>query len=282
MLKTLLKQAKRGIGRSRRARKPLSETPAIDDHIFMFISGLHRSGTSILHRLLREHPEISGFEDTGVPEDEGQHLQSVFSQAYHHGGPGSFAFDFRSHLDEHSPLATPENRDKLLREWGAYYDLSRKVLLEKSPPNIVRTRFFQHLFPDSRFVCIVRHPIAVALATKKWTDQSINEILLHWHVAHSVMLADLDSVRHHRIVRYEDFVSRPQDTLDEVANLVSIEQFSSRESIADHNEAYFEEWQCAFAVDAGLYEQVMPTTASPMESFGYSMREPFVVDFPEK
>jgi len=49
------------------------------DKKFVFISGLHRSGTSILHRILRSSEGISGFHDTNVPQDEGQHLQSVFN-----------------------------------------------------------------------------------------------------------------------------------------------------------------------------------------------------------
>jgi len=43
----------------------------------VFVAGLHRSGTSLVHRCLAAHPDVSGFADTGVPEDEGQHLQTV-------------------------------------------------------------------------------------------------------------------------------------------------------------------------------------------------------------
>ena len=92
--------------RMRKRRKPLSRVPVIDDKTFVFIGGLHRSGTSILHRLLCEHPDTSGFEDTGVPEDEGQHLQSVFEPAYIHGGPGEFAFHAEAHLTEKSSLVS--------------------------------------------------------------------------------------------------------------------------------------------------------------------------------
>jgi len=52
-----------------------------DTRQYVFIAGLHRSGTSVLARCLREHPQISGFRNTGVPEDEGQHLQDVYPAA---------------------------------------------------------------------------------------------------------------------------------------------------------------------------------------------------------
>ena len=39
--------------------------------------------------------------------------------------------------------------------------MSEPVLVEKSPPNLVRTRFLQALFPDARQIVVTRHPIAV-------------------------------------------------------------------------------------------------------------------------
>ena len=64
-----------------------------------------------------EHPDASGFRDTGVPEDEGQHLQSVYRPARAHGGPGRFGFDPGAHLTEDSPLVTDENRARLAADW---------------------------------------------------------------------------------------------------------------------------------------------------------------------
>ena len=44
---------------------------------YVFVCGLHRSGTSLITRSLMDHPEVSGFRDTGAIEDEGQFLQTV-------------------------------------------------------------------------------------------------------------------------------------------------------------------------------------------------------------
>ncbi len=82
------------------------------DKQFVFVAGLHRSGTSLLFQCLRDHPQISGFENTGVPEDEGQHLQSVYQPAHKFGRPGTFGFNPDSYLTESSPLVTEENRER--------------------------------------------------------------------------------------------------------------------------------------------------------------------------
>lgn len=118
-----------------------------------------------MSRCIATHPEVSGFHGTGVEEDEGQHLQTVYPPARRRGGPGRFALSEQSHLTESSPLATPESAQRLAAEWGRHWDLQRRVLLEKSPPNLVMTRFLQQLFPDSGFIMVVRHPVIVALST---------------------------------------------------------------------------------------------------------------------
>ena len=72
----------------------------MDGHRFVFLAGLHRSGTTLLARLLASHPEVSGFSDTGVPADEGQHLQTVYPAAAVYGGPGRFGFAPEAHFTE--------------------------------------------------------------------------------------------------------------------------------------------------------------------------------------
>src|SRR5438445_5092577 len=99
---------------------------SMDKHTFIFIGGLHRSGTSVLHRCLREHSAVSGFSDTNFPEDEGQFLQSVYYRAGRHGGPGKFGFDPRAHLTEKTRLVSEANRDRLFSEWAAHWDLEKK------------------------------------------------------------------------------------------------------------------------------------------------------------
>ena len=61
---------------------PLDQPPlAPAGQQLVFVGGLHRSGTSLVHRCLAEHPSASGFRNTGVWEDEGQHLQTVYLPA---------------------------------------------------------------------------------------------------------------------------------------------------------------------------------------------------------
>src|SRR5438094_737096 len=97
----------------------------IKDHNFIFIAGLHRSGTTMLQHILREHPDISGFKDTGAPEDEGQHLQDVFPAVRDYGGPGRFCLSADVYRKAIQEIVSEENAEKIFRSWQPYWNLEK-------------------------------------------------------------------------------------------------------------------------------------------------------------
>ena len=276
MFRRFKKYLTRTLNHQQKRRIPLFPIPVVDNNKFLFIGGLHRSGTSVLHRLLSEHPLTSGFQDTGVPEDEGQHLQTVFAAAHKYGGPGEFAFHPEVHLTEDSDLINQTNRELLLSEWGAYYDLQKPVLLEKSPPNLVRSRFLRQMLPNAYFVFIVRHPVAVSLATEKWSDKTITERLLHWHTAHSIMLDDIGTASNCLVIRYEDLVSSCGNYLDQICDMVNIDRFTAKESVENHNDKYFLDWERRYGSEIRTLQAVLPQKNDLLEHFGYSLTRPYV------
>jgi Sulfotransferase family len=215
-----------------------------DGHGFVFVAGLHRSGTTLLARLLAAHPEISGFSGTGAPADEGQHLQSVYPSDHEYGRPGRFGFAPEMHLTESSPLVSEESAQRLFAEWSPHWDLSRPLLLEKSPPNLIKTRFLQALFPDSAFVVVVRHPIPVSIPTAKWRGtRRYDRLLDHWLRCHALFEADLEQLGRIHVLTYEQLVGDPAGVLEEVFAFLDIEPIPPSESVeTSANEKYFRRW----------------------------------------
>ncbi len=245
------------------------------EYKFVFICGLHRSGTSPLFRILREHPEISGFDNTGVPEDEGQHLQSVFPPAKIYGGPGCFGFKPEAHLTEQSELITAENRQKLFEEWSRYWDLTRPYLLEKSPPNLIRTRFLQAFFPDSYFIVISRHPVAVSLSTSKWANIGLELLIEHWLHCHRVFRQDRQHVRHLLVIRYEDLIQASETTLGEVYRFLGLTPRFSAELNPARNEPYFSDWKkLSDESDSHpVFCHIVEKYEQEVQLYGYSLRD---------
>ena len=239
-------------------------------HRLVFIGGLHRSGTTLLGLLLAEHPLVSGFSNTGVPADEGQHLQSVYPTAKVYGGPGRFGFADAAHLTEDSELVSPANARRILAEWAPYWDLERLVLVEKSPPNLIRARFLQALFPEASFVMIVRHPVAVSLATKKWSKTSLSSLLRHWLVSHETFEADRPQLRRVLVVTYEDLAGRPQECLAAVYTFLGLGPHAATLEVrADGNARYFADWR-ARRLRATLLRRRFENR---LDGFGYSLRD---------
>lgn len=207
----------------------------------VFICGLHRSGTSILHKTLSGSEHFSGFHDTGIFEDEGQHLQTVFPPDMDFGGPGKFAFNKNSRLDESSPLISLENKDKLLKEWGKYWDAQKPIWIEKSPPNLIRMRFFQELFPDAYFITISRHPIAVSLATQKWSRTTIDNLIKHWITAHEIYRSDREKVNKELYFSYEEMVYSPEKVMKAVETFLGT-NISFVNNFKNFNGKYFDIW----------------------------------------
>lgn len=247
-------------------------------HEFIFVSGLHRSGTSLLHEILRGHPDISGIENSPAKdyEDEGQFLQSVYPIGAEFGGPGKFAFDPGSFMTEDHELATVPNADKIFREWSAYWDLGRRYLIEKSPPNIVRTRFLQALFPNSRFVTVLRHPVPVSYATIKWSKSSIPELIEHWLVAHERYLADMPKLNKVLTLRYEQFVLRPQSVLDEIYQFLELDSIPLQRRVSrEINTKYFQQWRRdRRRLFNTVMRQIPPELEQRVVSLGYSLEYP--------
>ncbi len=184
-------------------------------HTLVFLGGLHRSGTTLVASLIAAHDDASGFSRTGVPQDEGQHLQDLYPTARAFGGPGRFALAPDAHMTEESPLVNPANAARLFSQWAGHWDLTRRVLVEKSPPNLIRSRFLQALFEEARFVMVLRHPVAVALSTQRWTSElSLEDLLEHWCAAWETFEEDRPHLARVSFVRYEDLVHEPRATLD--------------------------------------------------------------------
>lgn len=190
----------------------------------VFVGGLHRSGTTALGRIFADHLEISGFSDTGVEEDEGQHLQDLYPPALEFGGPGRFARDTRAHLTEvdvDDPVAA---RESLLSAWTPHWNLDQRLLVEKSPPNMIMGRFLQTIFPGSCLVVITRHPVIVALSTKKWARRhSLHSLVEHWFLAHDTLEEDARQLDRLHVIRYEHLIGDPVGTLRDLTATMGLD-----------------------------------------------------------
>lgn len=232
--------------------------------------------------------------------DEGQRLQDVYPPAAEYGGVGRFGFDPRAHRTESSELLTPESVARLRASWHAYWDNSKTIYVEKTPGNLLMTRFLQAAFPNSYFVVIRRHPVAVSMAGQKWTVNitSLDNLFAHWLHCHELFEQDRKCLKHVYELRYEDYIANPAKYHGEIARFLGtrvpeppkddkfryvvqwpnpgelrVPESGMEETTQAHNKKYFDRWRNLLtnSLFKGYYRHLLRKYEPRFTRFGYSL-----------
>lgn len=185
---------------------------------WVFIVGCYNSGTTLLHRVLEQHPVI------GSMPNEGQFFNTVLPAGSDHNlrrlwaiKPDLFC------LDENSKGI---NVNKLKRQWAwMYNNVHKPVLVEKTILNAARTRWLQKYFPNSYFICLFRNGYAVAEGIHRKEKHPIEQCIEQWTVSNEILLRDMEHLQNKLILRYEDFTAEPAKYLESIADFLGIDSF---------------------------------------------------------
>ena len=109
-----------------------------------------------------------------MPADEGQHLQTVYPTAQAYGGPGPVRLRRSGASDrDSSELVSPAERGAAARRAGSrHWDLDEAGSRREVAAEPDQDALPAGALPRRAFVVVVRHPIAVSLATQKWSQTS--------------------------------------------------------------------------------------------------------------
>ena len=198
----------------------------------------------MLARNIARLEHCTGFRNTGVIEDEGQYLQDVYQRDIELGGIGRYGFNPRAHLTETSNLLTPANVAKLRASWHAHWDRNKTICIEKTPANLLMTRFLQAAFPNVYFVVIRRHPVAVSMASQKWSLTSLHSLFEHWLRCHHLFALDKAHLAHVYELTYEEYVENPAKEHQQIADFLGTRVITDQmESLSSaHNRKYLAHW----------------------------------------
>lgn len=188
---------------------------ALGDDYWLFLLGVSNSGTTILTRLLASHPALR------VLPKEGQALTDAVPSANRFGLGRRWTERLDLfHLTEESDPA-PALRAKY--DWAYHFERRPGILVEKSPPNAVRTRWLQANFRPARFLAITRHPYAVCEGMRRRSKATIEDAARQWATANEVMLADAEKLEHFLLLSYEELTERTDETLERMRAFLGLE-----------------------------------------------------------
>jgi hypothetical protein len=245
---------------------------------YVFVCGMPRSGTTIVAKEIARLANCAGFENTGVMMDEGQYLQDVYPTEWACGGAGRFGFAPEAHLTEDSPLLTPTNVARLHKSWETYWDRDKTIRVEKTPGNLLKTRFLQAAFPNAHFIVIKRHPVPVSLAIQKWSLTPLHELFAHWLHCHKLFDEDKKRLNHLFELSYENYIEDPGRYLERIANFLGTEFSGSlQEQITDgYDRKYFDRWARMLKSSPfkAYYRRVTEQYERKFREHGYSLAPP--------
>ena len=211
-------------------------TPVPLSQKWLFLVGCYNSGTTLLSSLLACHPDISAL------PTEGHFITDQFPKDYDLGLPRMWSAReelFRLTEDDDGPDPV-----RVKKEWGMRLDLSKSVLLEKSPPNTIRTRWLNRHFSPAYFVAIVRNGYAVAEGISRKADPKhlrdgwpIEQCAYQWLRSIEVLEEDSSLLQNFMWVKYEDLAHDPLRIINKIAAFVqlkSLDEFDVQKNYAIH------------------------------------------------
>jgi hypothetical protein len=134
---------------------------------FLFILGPPFSGTTLLHELLSTSANVSPNNTLGTRE--GQQLPKIRKVMWEKA--------------DHYSLTEAYDWDFIKTEWLKYWDITKPILLEKSPPNLVRAEELKQYFQPAYFIGILRNPYALCesqIRTNNMPPQAAAEYVVGW------------------------------------------------------------------------------------------------------
>ncbi len=185
-----------------------------DGAYWLFILGLNNSGTTVLSKTLETHPEIRA-----LPA-EGHALTSAFPRPdlLGVGRLWSSRMDIFRWDVAHDPAPALQAK----KDWTALYSKKKGIMLEKSPPNTVRSLWLQKNFFPSRFLSIIRNPYAVCEGITRRKKYTIRQSALHWNAANKCLLEDFRQLENHFLIKYEDMVGDSKKVFVDIQNFLQL------------------------------------------------------------
>jgi hypothetical protein len=185
-------------------------------HRWIFLVGCNNSGTTLIHDVLAATGQFS------FMPHEGQRYTDVLKRAEKRGYQRVWSeYVGELELDERHPT---NGVSRLLFDWLGELALPLKpMILEKTTANAVRMRWLQRAFPEAAFLGIVRNGYAVVEGIKRKGGKSVARGARHWRQVNEIMLKDAKHVKKFLLVRYEDFVTAPRETLSRIAEFLGLQ-----------------------------------------------------------
>jgi len=198
--------------------------PATDDTGgIAFLVGFPRSGTTLLDRMLRVHPDIEVLEE-----------KSLFSSLHQDWSePGTLEA-----LADVNEAQIIDARNIYRQEMSRHRrQPQRSLVIDKLPLNLAYLFLIHRLFPQAPVIFLQRHPMDVCISCYFQAFEleasmayflDVEETAQYYHAVMQVAALSMDQIGNpiHQL-RYEDLVAEPKDQLTALIKSIALERHDS-------------------------------------------------------
>jgi len=181
----------------------------------IFIGGLHRSGTTLMRRLLDSHPHIAcGPESNMFRDNQLERIYTYLRTIWARGLDPSY--EFAPHTVDQVMAGLMHS---IFMPYSQKQDKPRWA--EKTPRNILLIDTLFALFPAAQFIHLIRDPRDAFCSVREraakdkpsWATRTPGQTAEKWCRGIHSGLAWRERPDRYREVRYEELVSQPEATL---------------------------------------------------------------------
>ncbi len=200
---------------------------------WIVLVGSYNSGTTILKELISTHPDVASF------HLEATRYTDIFKRPETLGWTRNWLKikDYISLPDEQNPALYRQ----FLRDLSPLWNKRGRTYLEKSISNIERMGWIEHNFPNVRFVAIVRNGYAATegmirkgkpegqAAIEYGADKYAFDFAgQQWEMGNRHLLANLKNTKQSMLIRYEDMVADPANTIRTLFEFLELDTAACR------------------------------------------------------
>ena len=99
--------------------------------------------------------------------------------------------------------------ERVKKIWHKYWDRSKDILLEKSPPNICRAQNIDKIFIDSKYICLVRNPYAQIQSNIRRYNTDI-KIATNKYISYlKYQKSNIEKLKEVLVLSYEELTDNP-------------------------------------------------------------------------
>lgn len=174
------------------------------DNRFLFILSPPYGGSTLLNQIISSSNSVSVNNPFGTRE--GQRLPKVIDLMFNHKRRWDKDLDF--------------DWIQIKKEWLKYWDLTKPILLEKSPPNIIRAKSISNHFKPSFFIIFFRNPYALCESYMRRSKLSPKDAAAFTLQCLNYQKKNIEILNDFIVVSYEELTTTPDLTISKLSEFL--------------------------------------------------------------